>query len=146
MKPNIIFKLCFLTVTVFLSFSVNTVVAQADYSKAYAAADSSRFSLNKKDGWQLFNSFVSNYQKDSAQLELIIQHANNIDWRQEQYIGKIKYQPLQPGQEQSLPFNLLLDTYILRIDDNGKCYLKFISGTLPTADPFIFPLKVLYKL
>ena len=60
-----------------------------DNSKAFAAADSSRFSPNKNGGWKLFNSFVNIYQKDSAQVELILQHDGIIDWKQEQMIGKI---------------------------------------------------------
>jgi hypothetical protein len=145
MKLNIIFKICFLLLIIF-SCATTLVNAQDDHNKALAAADSSKFSPNKKGGWQLFNSFVSSYQKDSARLELIMQHANNIDWKQEQYVGKIKYEPLQPSKEQSLPFNLLTDNYVLRIDDNGKCYLKFMSGSLPTANPVILPLSVLYRL
>ncbi len=123
----------------------NNLYAQ-DHSKALAAADTSRFSPNKKDSWQLFNSFVSNYQKDSAQVELILQHDGTIDWKQEQLVGKIKYQPLQPSAAQTLPFKLLNESYSLRIDDKGKCYLKFINGFIPTANPFIIPLKVNYKL
>ena len=117
-----------------------------DHGKAIAAADSSRFSPNKKDGWQLYNSFISNYQKDSAQVELILQHDGAIDWKQEQMVGKIKYQQLQPNNAQTLPFKLLNESYSLRIDEKGKCYLKFINGLMPTANPFIIPLKVNYKL
>ncbi|MCX6207170.1 MAG: hypothetical protein NTZ19_13080 [Bacteroidetes bacterium] len=129
-----------------LCFALPQNVQAQDHSKAIAAADSSRFSPNKKDGWQLFNSFVSKYQKDSAQVELILQHDGTIDWKQEQLVGKIKFQPLQPGSTQSLPFKLLNETYSLRIDDKGKCYLKFVNGIMPSANPFIIPLKVNYKL
>jgi len=117
-----------------------------DNNKAFAAADSSRFSPNKNGGWKLFNSFLNIYQKDSAQVELILQHDGIMDWKQEQMIGNIKYQPLQPSVEQTLPFNLLNESYSLRIDDKGKCFLKFINGQIPTLDPFIIPFKVNYKL
>jgi hypothetical protein len=130
-----------------LLFCFNHVLAQQpEHSKALAAADSSKFSPNKKDGWQLFNSYVATTSKDSATLELIIQHANNIDWKQEQYVGKVKDKSLQPGKPQTLPFNLLTDNYQLRIDAQGKCYVKFLNGSLPSSDPFILPLKVFYKL
>ncbi len=121
------------------------VIAQ-DHSKAIAAADTSYFSPNKNDGWQLFNSYISTYQKDSAQLEVIIQHSNTINWRQEQYIGRIKHQVLQPRRGQSLLFNLLSDIYKLRIEDNGKCYLSFVTGSLPVNNLVVIPVKIFYKL
>ncbi len=129
-----------------LSIALPKNAKAQDHSKAIAAADSSRFSPNKKDGWQLFNSFISNYQKDSAQVELILQHEGAIDWKKEQFVGKIKYQPLQPSISQTVPFKLLNESYALRIDDKGKCYLKFINGLMSTDNPFIIPLKVNYKL
>jgi hypothetical protein len=131
---------------IILSLILPNKLQAQDHSKALAAADSSRFSPNKKDSWQLFNSFVSNYQKDSAQVELILQHDGAIDWKEAQLVGRIKYQPLQPSNSQTLPFKLLNESYSLRIDDKGKCYLKFINGVMPTANPFIIPLRVYYKL
>jgi hypothetical protein len=113
---------------------------------ALAAADSSRFSINTNGGWQLYNSYVSQYKTDSVQLELIVQHTNNINWNQEQYVGKVKYGPLQPHSGQMLSFNLLADKYVLRVEPNGKCYVRFVSGILPATNPFILPLKVYYKL
>lgn len=144
MNRNIIITTTLCFITLFLGI-LNDVKAQ-DHNKAIAAADSSRFSPNKKDGWKLFNSFVSNYQKDSAQVELILQHDGAIDWKQEQLVGKIKPQSLQPSNSQTVTFKLLNENYSLRIDINGKCYLKFINGIIPTANPFIIPLKVNYKL
>lgn len=144
MKYKIFFK-AFIIINILCLVLHNNLYAQ-DHSKALAAADTSRFSPNKKDGWQLFNSFVNNYQKDSAQVELILQHDGTIDWKQEQLVGKIKYRPLQPSTGQDLPFKLLNESYSLRIDDKGKCYLKFINGFMPTANPFIIPLRVYYKL
>ena len=129
-----------------LCFALPQKVFAQDHSKAIASADSSQFSPNKKDGWQLFNAFISNYQKDSAQVELILQHDGAINWKQEQFVGKIKYQRLQPNNSQTVPFKLLNESYELRIDEKGKCYLKFINGIMPTSNPFIIPLKVNYKL
>jgi hypothetical protein len=144
MKIIVLIQLAILTGAMVLGIT-NTVSAQ-DHSKALAAADTSRFSPNKKDGWQLYNSYVSGYQRDSAQLELILQHANNFDWKKEQFVGKITYQPLHPKNGQSLNFYLLSNQFLLRIDENGKCYLRFQNGALPSEDPAIIPLKVFYKL
>jgi hypothetical protein len=144
MKYKKILKPILLATIIFLT-GAGELRAQNN-AAALAAADSSRFSINNNGGWQLYNSYVNLYKPDSVQLELIVQHANNINWTQEQYVGKIKYGPLQPNNGQSIPFNLLNDGYMLRIEANGKCYLRFVSGILPQANPFIIPLKVFYKL
>jgi len=144
MKRTIIIATFF--ICMIICFLIPKNVHAQDHSKAIAAADSSRFSPNKKEGWQLFNSFINSFQKDSAQLELILQHDGTIDWKQEQLVGKIKSQALQPNTTQTLPFKLLNESYALRIDNKGKCYLKFVNGFVPTANPFIIPLIVNYKL
>lgn len=125
--------------TVVKSYSQNNAAA-------FAAADSSRFSINNNGGWQLYNSYLNKYKPDSVQVEIIIQHNNNINWQQEQYIGKIKFADLKPTLTQKLPFSLLDDNYILSIDNNGKCYLKWVSGNLPAASPVVVPIKAYYKL
>lgn len=118
--------------------------AQND-SAAIAAADTTNFSVNSAGGWQLFNSYVAAYNTDSVQLELIIQHANNIDWNQEQYAGKVKTTALIPAQEQTISFSLITNQYLLRIDVQGKCYLRLFSGSAPADDPAVIPVKVIYK-
>lgn len=130
--------------TVILLAAGGQCFAQTD-SAAIATADSSRFSVNEPGGWQLFNSYAQKYNTDSVQLELIIQHSNNIDWAQEQFIGTIKYTPLLPGIGQSIPFSLLNDGYIIRIDTAGDCFLKLITSVLPDKDIVVVPLKVFYK-
>jgi hypothetical protein len=140
MKKYIVITSFIITVT------GSKLLAQTDFSAAMANADTSRFSANKKDGWLLFDSYVSAWQTDSAQLELLIQHANTINFKQEQLIGKIKYPALKPGKEQSAVFSIVGNTYQLRIDNNGKCYLKFMNGGLPYADPVVLPIRVYYKL
>jgi hypothetical protein len=145
MKRNKIFYYSILSMFVVEVMFLQSVKAQ-DHSKAYAAADTSRFSVNSKDGWKLFNSYVAGYKKDSATLELIIEHTNNINWTKEQYVGKIKYQPFHPAKEQIVSFGLLTNEYVMRIENTGKCYLRLKNGALPSANPFIFPLKLFYKL
>ncbi|MBN9352309.1 MAG: hypothetical protein J0H55_16640 [Chitinophagaceae bacterium] len=129
-----------------ISFVCHIQVQAQDYSKVFAAADTSRFSANTKEGWQLFNSYVKSISQDSVTLELIIQHINNIDLTTEQYVGKIKKSSLIPLCTQTLPFHLLNDCYYLKIDNKGRCFLRFVQGTIPSADAIILPLKVFYKL
>lgn len=113
---------------------------------AIAAADTTRFSVDLNSGWQMYNSYVAPYHTDSAQLELILQHNNNINWYQQQYVGKIKYSPLLPNADRNIVFNLLGSSYRIVIKKNGKCYIYFVSGTQPASNPAVIPLKVFYKL
>jgi hypothetical protein len=128
-----------------LTAAANESFAQ-DHSAAMDKADTVNFSANKSDGWQLFNSYVSTYKTDSAQLELIVQHMNNINWSVDQYIGKIKQSSLRPQTARVLSFKLLSSVYRLKIETNGKCYLSFVSGGLPPGNPIIIPLRVYYPL
>jgi hypothetical protein len=129
---------------IFLFFITFSSVAQMD-SAALAAADTTGFSVNHADGWELYNSYAAPYKTDSVQLELVIQHTNNISWSQEQYIGKVKTGSLLPQNSQSLWFNLTVSAYVLRIGPDGKCYLRFVSGTSPNSNPVVIPVKVYYK-
>lgn len=114
-------------------------------SAALAAADTTHFSINHSNNWHLFNSYVAPYQSDSAQLELIIMHANTLAWEQEQYIGKIRVPGLVPLNTQTIPFSLITVQFTLRIDNTGRCYLKKISGDLPNEENIAIPLKIYYR-
>lgn len=127
-------------------FYTGSFAQQKDYNKVFASADTSSFKVNNVEGWQLFNSYVSAVSSDSATLELIIQRVNYIDLSIEQYLGNIKTASLIPSTEQTITYLLASDNYTVRIDGRGNCYLKFVSGSLPSTDPFVLPIKVFYKL
>lgn len=116
-----------------------------DHTAAIAAADTAHFSVNKAEGWQLFNSYMAARTGDSVLLELILQHAHTIDWKQEQLVGKIKTGSFQPKTDRAIPFLLAGSSYALRIDKNGKCYLRLAAGALPPAGPVVIPLAVKFK-
>jgi hypothetical protein len=78
-------------------------------------------------------------------LELIIEHDNNIAWKKEQYVGRIKYSPLQPSVGKTIPFHLLSDAYQIRIDSEGRCFITSLGTSLPTGDPLVLMLQVFYK-
>ncbi len=143
MKFRKIFIFC---ISLCIGLGISDVAFSQNDAAALAAADTSRFSPNGTEGWQLFNSYVAPTSHDSATLELIIRHANNIDTAKEQLVGAIKDLSLIPSQEQSISFNLLTDNYILRINTDGRCYLRFVNGDVPPNDPFVIPLKIFYKL
>lgn len=137
------FKKMILILSILLGLTI-TIRAQSIIT-VLANADSSRFSPNKKDGWQLYNSYVARYLADSAQLEVIIQKSSIVNWKVEQFIGRIKYLGLVPRQAQILRFNLINDVYQIRIESDGKCFLSFKAGSEPPSTAVI-PVKVFYKL
>lgn len=142
MKKKAAFVITFLLIITGFGYKA---AAQND-SAALAAADSSRFSVNKQEGWQLYNSFINFYQSDSAQVEIIVEHTNDINFMAEQYVGRIKYNPLLPQDEQIIEFDLLSNRYTLRVTNTGECFLRFLSGVNPDGDPVVIPIRVCYKL
>jgi len=112
---------------------------------ALATADSTNFSVNSRAGWQLFNSYVVPINTDSATIEIIIQHDRTIDFTQEQLVGYIKRKESFPKANQNVSFSLISDVYQLRIDPNGRCYLRLTTGSLPDGDPVIIPVRAVYK-
>jgi len=137
---------CKLFVLLIISFCMASGTMAQDSNNLTESIDTADLSINHDDGWQLLNAYIRPTQTDSVRFELIIQHPNNVDWTLEQYFGKIKLPELAPAAEQSIIFKILENSYLLRIDTTGSCYLKFLNGGLPSADPVIIFLKVLYKL
>jgi len=120
-----------------------------DLAKAFAkaSADSSYIAVNKKGGWQFLTSYLTPIRTDSVMIEMIVQHdKKTIDWTKEQLVGRIKPTNLLPKNSQTLPFNLIYNTYQLRVEPNGRCYLRLASGSLPDANPIIIPVRAVYKL
>jgi len=131
--------LCLICSNIYSQITKESVLAKA-------TADSSSFVINGKAGWQQYGSSIAILPSDSVMLETIVQHIKtNIDWTNEQFIGKIRSNSLRPAISLIATFNLLINTYQLRIEPNGRCYLLLVSGSLPDSDPVIIPIQVLYK-
>jgi len=113
---------------------------------AMAHADSSRFSPNSQGGWQLLNSFVASVNTGNAQLELIVQNNNPVNWGRLQLLGTIKGAMLIPSKPVSVTFNILRNQYQVNINSDGRCYVKLLNGSPPSASPAVIPLRVVYKL
>lgn len=113
---------------------------------AKASADSSHIAVNKKAGWQFFSSYLTPIKADSVMIEMVVQHDRAIDWKQEQLVGRIKSTSMLPKASQTISFSLIFDVYQLRVEPNGKCYLRLASGSLPNGDPVIVPVRAVYKL
>ena len=132
------------TIIIVSLLSMNSFAQQ--HANAFAKADTVNFSVNKKDGWKLFNSCVKQIENDSVLIGLILQHDRSIDWEQEQQIGRIKSKSFIPKSEQTLRYQIMGSICQLRIDTNGKCYLSLLPGALPDEmNPLIIPVKVVFK-
>ena len=117
-----------------------------DHKKALAAADSSNFSVNNKEGWKLYNSCLIPISADSIMIGLILQNDLSIDLDREQMIGSIKSGKFFPEDARILSFKLITDTYQLRVDKNGKCFLRLVSGSKSDdAENIIIPVRAVYK-
>jgi hypothetical protein len=110
-----------------------------------SVADTTNFSVNSKDGWKIYNSHLTTLQGDSILIELILQHKLDMNWDEEQEVGKIKTTRFCPKQEQVVQFKLIEDRYELRIAENGKCYLKVIDSLPDSADPAIIPVRAVFS-
>jgi zona occludens toxin (predicted ATPase) len=142
-------KIYFLLALVLLTFG--EVIAQdnsAILNKAMAAAtaDSSFIAVNKKAGWRFLASYITPMATDSAMIEMVVRHDKSIDWTQEQPVGRIKRTHFLPATGQTLMFSVMDCRYQLRIEPNGRCYLRLYAGTLPDDDPLIVPVRAVYKL
>jgi len=127
----------------FQSITIKTL-GQFDKAKAIAAADTSNFSVNKSDGWQLYNSYVAAYGSDSVQLELILLKEGSVNWKEEQYVGKIKQGNFYPKTNQTISYKLTYQKYEVRVEKNGDCYFKLTSDNPLSNDGITIPLIVKY--
>lgn len=135
-----------LTVLVMLcTVSATFAQSNSDKDKALAAADTSYFSVNKKDGWQMYNSYASNVSVDSIQLEVILQHDANINWQNRNYIGKIKGSAFRPQSTRVAQYIWINTVFEIQINTDGSCYIKLVSGPLPQGNPVVLPVRVIYK-
>lgn len=135
-----------LTILVMLC-TVSTTFAQSndDREKALAAADTSFFSVNKKEGWQIYNSYASNVTADSIQLEVILQHDADINWQNSTYIGKLKNPGFKPQSTRLAQFNWVNMVFEVQVNADGSCYMRLVSGQLPPGNPVVIPVMVRYR-
>lgn len=141
-KPTSIKRSCMMFAFFLMSMALR---AQDADSAALAAADTTNFSRNADGNWQLYNSYVAPQGTDSVMVQLILQHDNNINWSDEQNVGRIKDISLLPSAERPIPFSLGGINYQLRIDTGGECFLKVVSGDPPVDDPVVLPFTIIYN-
>lgn len=131
---------------VFLSaiFYLNVSAQDQQHSEVLAAVDSTNFSINRDENWELYKAAFTPLVNDTVLLEMIVEHDRFLEWENEQLIGKIKEKDYVPYTEQSVDFKLLTDSYNLRIDLDGKCYLRLVEGEIPPSDPVFIPIRLYY--
>jgi hypothetical protein len=137
-----------LIVLILLSFG--EVVAQDNsiiLAKAFTSgsAESSYIVVNKKASWQFLTSYLTPIKSDSVMIEMIVQHDKTAEWNQEQLVEHIRLASMLPKRSRTVSFNLIENVYQLRIEPNGKCYLRLDTGSLLDTDPVIIPVRATYK-
>lgn len=138
MIKRIVFTCVFMLVT-------GTTFSQG-HSKALAAGNSEHFIVNKKEGWELYNSCLKPVSSDSIMIGLILQHDHSVDLSEEQFVGRIKSGQFSPEHERKIQFSLLLNIFQLRIENSGKCYLSLVSGSpFDDSGMLIIPVKAVFK-
>lgn len=134
-----------LLILMVVQLSVMDSFSQDYTAQMIAAADTTNFSVNTSGGWQLINSYLTNSTEDSIQFELILMHPDTLNWNEYQNIGMISTANFWPQQEQTLSFDLITVWFELRVETDGQCRLKLLTGNLPGDSPVVIPLKVFYK-
>ena len=122
----------------FNSFGQNDSIARA-------TADTTNFSINIENGWKIYNSYVNVNENDSVDLELIIEHENPYNWTVDYFFGRIKMTDAHPISNRVLLCDLINRKFQIRVEQNGKCYIRQISGPIPTDLSFVLPIKVVYN-
>jgi uncharacterized membrane protein YkvI len=136
--------LCVLLIQLFMS----VVTCAQDFSQLMSQADTVNFSVQKQSNWKLLSSYVAlNATNDSVQFELIVFNDNQtIDWKNEQYLGKLKQGKFFSKFERVSTFFLLSEMYQLKIERDGDCYLSLKKGNPLFGSPTIIPIVIIYKL
>lgn len=133
-----------LTAFFVMSFLCNKGFSQID-SAALANADTTAFAANTGGGWQLYNSYAAVVDTDSVLLELVLTHNNSINWSVDQPVGRIKQPSLFPAVTREVSFMLLSEIWLLRVENDGDCYLRFVAGSLPVGSRVVIPVKIAFK-
>ena len=118
-----------------------------DTSLFSPTGDTAAFRANQQAGWSIYFSYLSQDTPDSVEFEFVIQHADNINWANEQFIGVITKNDFKPATSQQLTYQLLLDNlWTVRIEPSGQVFLRHVKGETPPPNPIvIFPVQVKFK-
>jgi hypothetical protein len=135
------FLWCFFFSNVTIFFTAFSLSAQSNNS-AIAAADTTFFSINRDDTWQIYNSCASSSPLDTVKLEIIIQHDGPLNWQSSNYIGRIKNQNFWPFSLRTCKVDLLTMIFEVTVDSAGRCYLRLVSGNPPSREQVVVPVTV----
>ncbi|MES2645571.1 MAG: hypothetical protein V4717_01755 [Bacteroidota bacterium] len=104
--------------------------------------------MQKQSNWKVLNSNVAlNTTRDSVEFELIVVNDNQaLDWKNEQYLGKLKQGKFFSKNERVYTFFLLTEMYAFKMEPDGDCYLSLKKGNPPSGSPTIIPIVISYKL
>jgi len=142
-------KIYFLIVMLLLIVGGAMAQNQAEISKRAfdkSTADSSHIAVNIKGGWQSLISHLTALKQDSVLLELVVGWPQaETDLTREQLVGRIMQRDMLPAKPQLVLFRFIRSEYALRIEPNGRCYIRLVKGTPPKSDQQVIPIRAKYK-
>ena len=92
-------------------------------------------------------SHLTVLKQDSVLFELVVGWPQvETDLTHEQLVGRIKLRSMLPEKAQTVAFRFMRSEYSLRIEPNGKCFIKLVKGTPPKSDQQVIPIRAKYRL
>lgn len=138
------YSLCSLVLCVGFLLHKQPAIAEHGLSP-YSLDTDTLFVPNDSGGWGNYASYFE-VSGDSVRMELILSRSvpENTNWQQPSLTGTIA-SAFRPGSEQTIIYSAPERVWELQVLTNGSCYLKYVSGKLPTGDPVIIPIQTIYK-
>jgi hypothetical protein len=143
MRKSKFFQVGILMFIIFLSIQFFSI---SSFGKKRIANDLI-FESNIDSGWTTINPYLHRFHEDSVTLELLVTKSSICEWGEYQLIGKIMEPIGRPKDNQVIQYQLLFDkVYLLKVDEEGKFFIKQESGNYNYSYPFTFPIKIKYSI
>jgi len=121
--------------------------SQTADSLALANADTTHFQSARSANWLMYNSHVHLDSAGQVSFLAIVRHSRTgITWNEFQQIGTLKSPEMRPVVARLVDVMLLTDHYQVRVDPDGRVFLKLFSGQLPLGDPIVLPLEFTFSI
>jgi hypothetical protein len=135
--------LLILPVTTLFSFSNSN---KTNIQPRQFTADTSAFSPNTAQGWQIHTSYLENLG-DSVEFELILFRIvpPGTNWNDTSEVGAIIKADYVPAVEKVIEYSQWPRLWKIIFKPNGKCLIQLLSGPVPEGTPVMFPVITKYK-
>lgn len=130
------------------------ICASFSYHRPHASAvkvdipfgDTTGFQASKSDEWETVLLYFDQFVEDSVQFELVVRQKKSKKRTEESFIGTITDPRYRPKSKVVYEYFLLRDnTWSIRVETNGDCYIKQQTGKFLKEKPFVFPFKMRFK-